>query len=587
MNEVQSPFHRPVKKARTVGRCCNAKATKSLLPWQWQWTRKSLVAVTTLLTVAVFLLDMLMNDWSMPNSAWQWVIGDGSLIFYVLGFASAYFFLTMSRSVRRPSTKGKVSSTAGTKQVREQASIAPPSRSAVSSPQRRLPAEKSFSKEDAVKHGPSSDSCRPGQDASLASFSSSASKKSCMNVNHAISQATVRGAEHAAAVLKSLEAEGKESDATSYNLVIRAYSKSNDCRGIEYWFNRMKSRGLEPNEYSYNTVMNAYAKADDVATVEVWMKRMQADQVACSGISYAIVIHANARKGDVAAAEKWLNNMSNAGFTPDCVNYNSLIHACSIRKDAEGAEHWFEKLVEQGHSPTIMTYTSLVDACSKALKVEKAEKWMQQLLDLGLEPNVVSFSAMIDACARVSDIKKAECWYAKMREAGVQPNAYIFSAVINACAKACDVSAAISWLQQAEESGTTLDAVVYGCVINACGKAGDSQSAMRAFRQMRSHGIQTHVVVYGALARPFAYAGDYEEVERIQCEMLKDGIAMNDFTLYMLLLSYSRAKPRMAEKAELAFHKALSEGIQPNDRVIKALSSAVGRARCGQLLDSR
>lgn len=109
---------------------------------------------------------------------------------------------------------------------------------------------------------------------------------------------------------------------------------------------------------------------------------------------------------------------------------------------------------------------------------------------------------------------------------------------------------------------------------------------MKAFHQMRSHGIRTHVVVYGALARPFAYAGDWQEVERIQEWMANDGIAMNDFCLYMLLLSYSRAKPRMGEKAEAAFHKALSEGVQPNDRVLKALSLAVGRVRCGQILDT-
>merc|ERR1719487_312612 len=172
-----------------------------------------------------------------------------------------------------------------------------------------------------------------------------------------------------------------------------------------------------------------------------------------------------------------------------------------------------------------------------------------------------------------------------MLQLRVQPNAYIFSALINACARASDVEAACAWLQRAEDSGTTLDAVVYGCVINACGKAGDSQSAMTAFRQMRSHGIQTHIVVYGALARPFAYSGDWEEVERIQSEMADDGIAMNDYFLYTLLLAYSRAKPRRGDRAETAFHKALSEGVQPNDRVIKALSSAVGRVRCAQILD--
>jgi pentatricopeptide repeat domain-containing protein 1 len=170
-----------------------------------------------------------------------------------------------------------------------------------------------------------------------------------------------------------------------------------------------------------------------------------------------------------------------------------------------------------------------------------------------------------------------------MVEWGVQPNVYIYSALINACAKACDVKAACAWLDKAESSGSTLDGVVYGCVINACGKAGDTDGAMKAFQQMRNHGIRTHVVIYGALARPFAYKGDYEQVEKIAADMAGEGIPLNDYFLYMILLAYSRSKPKKSQLAEEAFCKAVSSGIQINERVLKALSSAVGRARCAQL----
>jgi len=73
-------------------------------------------------------------------------------------------------------------------------------------------------------------------------------------------------------------------------------------------------------------------------------------------------------------------------------------------------------------------------------------------------------------------------------------------------------------------------------------------------------------------------------VEQILEEMAQDGIAMNDYILYTLLLAYSRAKPRQADRAESAFKKAFSEGIKPNDRVIKVLTSAVGRPRCNDIL---
>lgn len=592
MKGIQSYVRSPTKETRTTGRCCPMK-TKSLYPWQW--TRKSLVAATTLLTVTVFSLDMLMNDWSAPTSFSEWVIGDGGLVFYVLGFGSAYVFLTCSRSSSQKSGKPKCAVSVPSVEHH----VEPPStpmrrtfmRAAVTPPPQKAANAKPCLREGALKPAallanpsvPSLSSVAFVSEGGLDKQQLAATAK----VNYAVSQAAAHdNAEKAGAVLESLECQGLESDATSYNLVIRAYAKSNDRHGAERWFHKLCARGLQPNEYSYNTLMNAYAKAEDVATVEAWMQHMWDNGIVATGISYAIVIHASARRGDVESARRWLEKMSAAGLTPDCVNYNSLIHACSINKDAEGAEHWLEKMIEQGHEPTVMSYTALVDACSKSLDVKKAEKWMQRLLDLGLEPNVVSFSAMIDACARVGDIKRAELWYGTMRDLKVQPNAYIFSALINACAKASDVDAACAWLQRAEESGTTLDAVVYGCVINACGKAGDCQSAMKAFRKMRSHGIQTHIVVYSALARPFAYMGDWEEVERIQSEMHDDGIETNDYFLYTLLLAYSRAQPRRGDRAEKAFHKALAAGVRANDRLIKVLASAVGRMRCAQILDA-
>merc|ERR1719401_1317381 len=191
---------------------------------------------------------------------------------------------------------------------------------------------------------------------------------------------------------------------------------------------------------------------------------------------------------------------------------------------------------------------------------------------------------MINVCAKVRDLHRAEYWYTEMKEHGVQPNEFSISALINACARVGDVQAACAWLDRAEQGGTTLDGVVYSCVINACAKIGDSAQAMSIFEKMRAIGIKSHIVTYAALARPFAYSGDWPEVERI-AEMLKvDGIAMNDYFLYTLLLAYSRAKPREVARAEATFRSAVQEGMVVNDRIEKALASAVGKGRCAYLI---
>lgn len=342
-----------MKGMRTViseGRFHSEK-TQSLLPWRWaqcQWTRKSMLLAITLVTAVVFGLDMmLLNDWAAPCSLHDWMTGDGGLLFYLLGFGSAYAFLRLGSS--RPKRSPNKSYAAGG--VQASASHPRPPRKEARNPNTKLAC-----REGALsKAAPSSGLTPTAADLEIeprAIETASPASTGAARVNHAISQAAARlGPEKAGEILESLESEGQESDATSYNLVIRAFAKNGDLSGARHWFKKMSERGKDPNEYSYNTLMNAHAKADDVAGVETWMNHMSKHNVPASGISYAIAIHASARHGDVKSAQRWLEKMIEVGLTPDCVNYNSLIHACSVCKDADGAERWFNELVARGLEP--------------------------------------------------------------------------------------------------------------------------------------------------------------------------------------------------------------------------------------------
>merc|ERR1719356_1365956 len=119
-----------------------------------------------------------------------------------------------------------------------------------------------------------------------------------------------------------------------------------------------------------------------------------------------------------------------------------------------------------------------------------------------------------------------------------------------------------------EEAGVAADVVVYSSVLNACAKVGDAERAKQVFDQMRAHDIQPNVVSYASLARPFAHRGDWKTVERLMEEMDKDGLVMNEYFLYATLLAYATAKPREAERAEVAFRRACLAGVELNKHVL-------------------
>merc|ERR1719258_90300 len=100
---------------------------------------------------------------------------------------------------------------------------------------------------------------------------------------------------------------------------------------------------------------------------------------------------------------------------------------------------------------------------------------------------------------------------------------------------------------------------------------------------MPMQGVTPNVVSYAALARPFAHKGDWQEVERLGDQMRAEGLEMNEYFLYALLLAYASAKPRQAERAEQAFRDAKSMKVGMNKHVLTALARAVGRAKANQL----
>jgi pentatricopeptide repeat protein len=395
--------------------------------------------------------------------------------------------------------------------------------------------------------------------------------------------------EKATRLLLQFESEGEDGcrpDVVSYNMLIRACAKKGDFRGAEKWLQHLESKGIEATSCSYNTILDACAKAGTWVAAEAceqWLERMLCKSVKANVVSYASVVYAWARRGEEARAEKWMKRMINCGIEPDEVAYNSMIHACSVSGSPSGAERWMQDMHDRGIEASVTTYATVINACSKGGDLPSAEKWFGVMLDAKIEPNVVTFSAMIDACAKKADPDRAVYWLNKMLACKIKPNAHSFSAIINAFAKAKDTARAEEWLQHAENVGLQ-DGVIYSTVLAACSQPSDADRAAKIFQRMVDNGIQPTIVAYSALARPFAYRGDWVEVERIAKEMSTHGVRSNEYFLYAQLLSYATSKPRQDERAEQCFRQALRSRLKANDHVVTALSRAVGRSRCIELM---
>eukprot|EP00933_Yihiella_yeosuensis_P051406 TRINITY_DN49337_c0_g1_i1.p1 TRINITY_DN49337_c0_g1~~TRINITY_DN49337_c0_g1_i1.p1 ORF type:complete len:568 (+),score=132.56 TRINITY_DN49337_c0_g1_i1:186-1889(+) len=453
----------------------------------------------------------------------------------------------------------------------------------VSSPSQSRTSSRSSSPDRVLKDSGNFEAATGEVSPKIRTSSTASNPSGAKNLAQAVSNAVRLGEQERAERIMRDIIKLKTDDPMPFNAVIHGCAKKGNMARAKYWLQEMRDAGIAPNTISYNILMDASVKSDNAEAAEWWLAKMLQDGVQANEVSYATVIHARAKRGETDLAENWLQRMLEAGIEPNIVSYNSLIYACGRKGDVDGAEKWLKEAESRGLEARVTTFTAVVDACAKCCDVERAEKWMNRMAEANVEPNVVSFSAMIDSCAKVGDPSKALYWHERMKAHGVQPNAHSFSAIISSFAKSGNVAAACEQFAEMEKCGVPADVVTYSGVLDACAKAGDMDRAKEVFARMKANGVKPNLVSYASLARPFAHSGDWQEVERIEEEMTKSGMKMNEYFLYTLLLAYASGKPRQADRAEAAFRKAISQGLEANKHVMMALGRALGRAKSAQL----
>merc|ERR1719160_20384 len=116
-------------------------------------------------------------------------------------------------------------------------------------------------------------------------------------------------------------------------------------------------------------------------------------------------------------------------------------------------------------------------------------------------------------------------------------------------------------------------------MINAYAKVGDVEAAEGVVEEMMERGHPADLVAYASVARLFSRRGDWAKCEAFADQMKREGVRMNEYFLYTLLLSYGNGQPRQCSRAERAFRDAVAAGVKANDHVQGALRRVLGPAR--------
>ena len=192
----------------------------------------------------------------------------------------------------------------------------------------------------------------------------------------------------------------------------------------------------------------------------------------------------------------------------------------------------------------------VMKAAAKVGDSSRARWWFETGRNqTGMAMDTTSCTILVSAAKESKDLNTAEALYQEFLQTGRQPNFQLLSAIIATAANARQPKKAAMWLDEMKRLGLKPNHKSYASLMNAWFKTANSDMVLKTLEDMKCAGLGSEVTVV-------------------------------DYT--MAIKSVGMAGRRA--DAEHLIRDMLVQQVNPNERTLKTLESAVGAQRCFQLI---
>ncbi|CAH9144726.1 unnamed protein product [Cuscuta epithymum] len=336
-------------------------------------------------------------------------------------------------------------------------------------------------------------------------------------------------------ILKEMEKEGVELNATSYTVLIQGYSKLRKFEEVEKLFDKMQQgnidqdihlytcmidsysragniktafllfdklveRGVVPNTHTYGALINGLCKSGKMEAVKILLHEMQSKGVSLNQVIFNTLMDGYCKKGMINEAWKLLEIMEGKGLRADVYVYNIIATGLCKLKRHEDAKNWLLSMEGKGVKLNVITYTTLIDIYCKEGKLVDAKRTVREMEEKGLRPNVVTYNALIDGYCKKGLMREAYKVRGKMVNEGISPDVYAYTSLLNGECMCGNVDEALRLFREMGSSRGLVPTVVsYTALISGLSKAGRAQEAFGLYNEMLEAGLIPDDNVYSSL----------------------------------------------------------------------------------------
>ncbi|CAN0908423.1 Pentatricopeptide repeat-containing protein At2g36730 [Linum grandiflorum] len=297
----------------------------------------------------------------------------------------------------------------------------------------------------------------------------------------------------------------KPSSPTSWNLLIRGYSSSDNPREGILLFCRMRREGIIPNKLTFPFVLNSCAsclalKEGEQVHADVIKSGLASDVYICNNL-----IHFYGSCKRVSYARKVFDEMTERTV----VSWNAVITSCVGCSLAADAILYFDQMRSSGFEPDEATMVVMLSLSAEVGNLGLG-KWIHsQVIKERMHLSYQLGTAIVDMYAKSGNVGYAMLVFRSMEK----KNVWTWSAMILGLAQHGFAKEGIELFRQMiETSSIRPNYVTFLGVLCACSHAGLVEDGFRYFHEMEHrYGIKPTVVHYGAMVDILARAGHLKE----------------------------------------------------------------------------
>ncbi|CAN1142717.1 Putative pentatricopeptide repeat-containing protein At5g43820 [Linum perenne] len=307
---------------------------------------------------------------------------------------------------------------------------------------------------------------------------------------------------------------GFECNTESLNILLKCLCRRGHVGAATSFFNKMKGK-IPFDASTYNIIIRGWSKCGRVDEIERVLEAMVGDGFCPDCSTSSLLIEGLGKAGRIEDAVDVFEKIKEKGFDPDTAVYNAMIGNFLIVGKFDECMVYYRCLLSSNSEPNVDTYTKLIYAFIKARKVADALEMFDEMVGRGIVPAAGNITSFLEPLCSFGPPHAAMLIYESARKAGCEISLTAYKLLLMRLSRFGKCGMLLNVWDDLQASGYASDVEVYEYVVNGLCNIGQLENAVLVMEEALRNGFCPNKLIYSKLNNKLLASGKVERAYKL------------------------------------------------------------------------